>query len=40
MKKKLIEWRDRKVEGYNRPEKHYEPIQHNNDLQNFHTTVG
>ena len=26
---KLIEWIDRKVEGYGRPEKHYEPIQHN-----------
>ena len=26
---KLIEWIDRKVEGYHKPEKHYEPIQHN-----------
>ena len=26
---KLIEWIKRKVEGYSRPEKHYEPIQHN-----------
>jgi len=26
---KLVEWTDRKVEGYSRPEKHYEPIQHN-----------
>ena len=26
---KLIEWIDRKVEGYSRPEKHYEPTQHN-----------
>ena len=25
----LIEWVDREVEGYSRPEKHYEPIQHN-----------
>ena len=23
---KLIEWKYRKVEGYGRPEKHYEPI--------------
>ena len=26
---KLIEWIDRRVEGDSRPEKHYEPIQHN-----------
>ena len=26
---KLIEWLYREVEGYSRPEKHYEPIQHN-----------
>ena len=25
---KLIEWIDRKVEGYSRPQKHYDPIQH------------
>lgn len=25
---------------YSRPEKHEEPIQHNLDLHNFHTTVG
>ena len=37
---KLIEWIDRKVEGYSRPEKHHEPIQHNSDLYNFHFTVG
>ena len=34
---KLIKWIHRKVEGYSRPEKHYEPIQHN---YKFHTTVG
>ena len=27
--KKLIEWIDRKVEGYSRPKKHCEPIQPN-----------
>ena len=27
--KKLMKWIDRKVEGYSRPEKPYEPIQHN-----------
>ena len=39
---KLVEWIDWKVEGYSRPEKHYGPIQHinNEDLYNFHTTVG
>ena len=37
---KLIEWIDKKVEGYSRPEKYYEPILHNEDLYNFHTTVG
>ena len=26
---KLIEGTDRKAEGYSRPEKHYEPFQHN-----------
>ena len=26
---KLAEWIYRKVEGYGRPEKHHEPIQHN-----------
>ena len=26
---KLIEWIERKVEGYSRPGKHYELIQHN-----------
>ena len=26
MKKKLIEWVYREVEGYSRPEEHYEPI--------------
>ena len=31
---------DRKVEGYSRPEKDYEPIQQNYDLYNFHTTAG
>ena len=38
----LIERIDRKVEGYNnsRPGKHYEPIQHNKDLYNFHRTAG
>ena len=35
-----IEWIDRKVEGYSRPEKHYKPIQHNQDLYNLHTTAG
>jgi len=35
---KLIEWIDRKVEGYSRPEKHYQPSQHNLDLYNFQTT--
>ena len=29
-----------KVEGYSRPEKHYEPVKHNEDLYSFHTTVG
>ena len=24
-----IEWINREVEGYSRPENHYEPIQHN-----------
>ena len=37
---KLIERVYRKVEGYSRPEKHHEPIQHNSDLYNFHFTVG
>ena len=37
---KLIEWIDKRVEGYSRPEKHHEPIQHNEDLYNFHTTAG
>ena len=37
---KLIEWIDRKVKGYSRSEKHYEPIQQNYDLYNFHTTAG
>ena len=37
---KLIEWIDKRVEGYSRPEKHHEPIQHNEDLYNFHTTPG
>ena len=37
---KLIEWVYREVEGYSRPEKHCEPIQHNSDLYSFHTTVG
>ena len=26
---KVIEWIDGRVEGYRRPEKHYEPFQHN-----------
>ena len=26
---KLIEWLYREAEGYGRPEKHHEPIQHN-----------
>ena len=26
---KLIEWIDRKIKGYSRPEKSYESIQHN-----------
>ena len=26
---KLIEWIYRKVEGYSKPKKHHEPIQHN-----------
>ena len=30
----------RKVEGFSRPEKHYEPIQHSSDLYNFHRTAG
>ena len=29
----------REVDGYGRPRKHYEQIQHNKDLYNFHTTV-
>ena len=29
LSQKLIEWIDREVEGYSRPEKRYEPIQHN-----------
>ena len=29
-----------KVDGYSRPEKHHEPIQHNYNLYNFHTTMG
>ena len=37
---KLIEWIDRKVEGYSRPEKHSKLIQHNQDLYNLHTTSG
>ena len=39
---KLVEWIDRKVEEYinSRSGKHYEPIQHNNYLYNFHTTAG
>ena len=37
---KLIEWIDGKVEGPSRPEKHYEPIQHNSDLYNFHKIAG
>ena len=39
---KLIERIDRKVEEYinSRSGKHYEPIQHNNYLYNFHTTAG
>ena len=37
---KWIEWIDKKVEAYSRPEKHHEPIQHNQDLNNFHTIVG
>ena len=35
-----IEWIDRKVERYGKSEKHYEPIQHNSDLYNCHTTSG
>ena len=35
-----MEWIDKEVEGYSRPEKHYEPIQHNQDLNSFHTTAG
>ena len=30
-----MEWIDRKLEGYSRPEKHCEPIQHNWDLYYF-----
>ena len=30
----------REVEEDSGPEKHYEPIQHDEDLYNFHTTVG
>ena len=30
---------NRKVEGYSRPEKHYEPFQHNSDAYDFHTTA-
>ena len=37
---KLIELIDRKVEEHSRPEKHYEPIQHNSDLYNFHKIAG
>ena len=37
---KLIEWIYRDVEGYSKPEKHYEPIQCDEDLYSFHTTVG
>ena len=37
---KLIEWMYKEVEEYSRPEKHYEPIQYNSDLCNFHTAVG
>ena len=29
-----------KVKGYNRPEKGHEPNQHNQDLYDFHTSVG
>ena len=36
---KWIEWMYKEVE-YSRPEKHYELIQHNQDLYNFHTIVG
>ena len=37
---KLIEWIYRRVERYSRSEKHHEPNQNNQDLYNFHTTVG
>ena len=30
----------RKVDVYSRPEKHYEPIQHNWNLYTFHTIAG
>jgi len=30
----------REVEGYSRHDKPCEPIQHNQDLDSFHTTVG
>ena len=33
-----MEWIDRKVEGYSRSEKHYQPSQHNLDLCDFHAT--
>ena len=34
---KLLEWLYREVEGYSRSAKHYESIQYNQDLYNFHT---
>ena len=37
---KLIEWLYWEVEGYSRPEKHYEPSQHKYDLYHFHTRAG
>ena len=36
---KLIKWIYREVEGYNRPQKYYEPMQDNQDLYNFYTAV-
>ena len=37
---KLVQWIDKKLEGYSRPEKHYAPSQHKYDLHHFHTRAG
>jgi len=37
---KINRKKNRKVEGYSRPEKYSEPIQCNEGLYNFHTTGG